>query len=215
VHETADAATPPTTGGTVANHHHDHPGFAGPSGALMALLFAVKGGGRARFVCDLAGVGPADRVVDIGCGPGNAIRAAAALGATATGVDPSPVMLSVARALTVRRRSAITWAEGAAEAIPVADGSATVVWSVACVHHWADIDAGIAEIHRVLAPQGRVLAVERLTTADATGVASHGWTEQQAHVFAEACRRGGFADVDVATETIDGAPVLAVRAVRP
>jgi len=211
----AAPAANPTPTGVIANHHHDHPGFAGPSGALMALLFASKGGGRARFVCDLAGVGPGDRVVDLGCGPGNAVRAVAARGGRATGVDPSPVMLSVARLLTARRRSAITWAEGAAEAIPVDDRSATVVWSVACVHHWADIDAGIAEIHRVLAPTGQLLAVERRTTADATGVASHGWTEEQAHVFAEACRRGGFTDVDVATDSIDGGAVLVVRGVRP
>src|SRR4051812_35430974 len=155
VHDAADqtpttSATPSATHPVVANHHHDHPGFGGPSGALMGLLFAVKGGGRARFICDLADIGPHDRVVDIGCGPGNAVRAAAARGGRATGVDPSPVMLSVARALTVRRRSAITWAGGAAETIPVADGSATVVWSVACVHHWADVAAGVAEVRRVL-----------------------------------------------------------------
>ena len=219
-HPAANAATittttATTTTGVIANHHHDHPGFAGVRGALMGLLFAAKGGGRAQLVCDLASVGPGDRVVDIGCGPGNAVRAVAARGGHATGVDPSRVMLRVARLLTVRRRAAIGWAEGAAESIPVADGSTTVVWSVACVHHWADVEGGIAEIRRVLAPSGRFLAAERRTTADATGVASHGWTDEQADVFADACRRLGFADVEVSAESIDGAPVLVVRATQP
>ena len=220
MHDAIDQ-TPPTirptnpTTPVVANHHHDHPGFAGLHGALMGLLFARKGGGRAELMCGLTGVGPDDHVVDIGCGPGNAVRAVAARGGRATGVDPAPVMLSIARLLTVRHRAAITWAEGAAESIPVADGSATVVWSVACVHHWADVDAGIGEVRRVLAPGGRLFAVERRTTADATGVASHGWTEAQAEVFADACRAAGFVDVTVSSEHADQGVTLVVRAVRP
>ena len=207
----------PTTpnGEIVANHHADHPGFAGAHGVKMALLFAAFGGANARLACDLAGVGPDDHVVDIGCGPGSAAREAAGRGARATGVDPSPVMLSVARRLTVRNRSAITWADGAAESVPVPDGGATVVWSVLCVHHWADIDAGLAEVRRVLAPCGRLLAIERRTTADATGTASHGWYPEQADVFAAACRDHGFAPVDVSTEATKRGQLLVVRATRP
>jgi ubiquinone/menaquinone biosynthesis C-methylase UbiE len=147
--------------------------------------------------------------------PGSAVRAAAARGARATGVDPSPVMLRVAAPLTVRNRSEIAWRAGAAESIPVPDGDATVVWSVLCVHHWADIDAGLAEVGRVLAPGGRLLAVERRTTPDATGTASHGWFPEQADVFAAACRAHGFADVEVRSEATARGELLVVRAVRP
>jgi ubiquinone/menaquinone biosynthesis C-methylase UbiE len=213
---TTDDRPPSSADGVVANHHAAHPGFAGAGGAAMGLLFAANGRRNARLAADLAGIGPGDHLIDVGCGPGTAVREAGRRGATAVGVDPAPVMLSVARALTWRRRTSLRWAEGAAELIPAADGSATVAWSLLCVHHWASVERGLAEVRRVLAPDGRFLAVERQTTADATGVASHGWTRAQADVFAEACRAAGLRDVDI-TSGIGrrGAQMLVVRAVRP
>ena len=68
--------------------------------------------------------------------------------------------------------------EGAAEALPVADDSVSVVWSIACVHHWADIDAGLREVRRILRSGGRWVAIERRSQPDARGLASHGWTER-------------------------------------
>ena len=35
--------------------------------------------------------------------------------------------------------------DGAAESIPVADGTATIVWSIATVHHWPHLEEGIAD----------------------------------------------------------------------
>ena len=197
----------------VPNHHADHPGFAGFRGARMALLFAAFGGRNARFAADRAAVGAGDHVVDIGCGPGTAARVAERRGARATGVDPSPVMLDVARRLTRRGRT-ITWADGAAEAIPVPDGDATVVWSLLCVHHWADIDAGLAEVRRVLSPGGRLFAIERRTVPGATGTASHGWFEAQAEAFAARGRAGGFDDVVVTCERAGKTALLVVEARR-
>jgi ubiquinone/menaquinone biosynthesis C-methylase UbiE len=49
------------------------------------------------------------------------------------------------------------------------------------VHHWHDLDAGLAEVRRVLRPSGRFLAIERQVEPGATGLASHGWTAEQAH----------------------------------
>jgi ubiquinone/menaquinone biosynthesis C-methylase UbiE len=180
------------------NHHADHPGFAGPLGLLAALTMLVAGRGRARIVADLASVGRSDTVVDIGCGAGNSVRAAAQRGATVIGVDPATMMLGVAR-LATRRRPGITWLAGSAESLPLPAHSATVVWSVATVHHWADVDAGLAEVRRVLSPGGRFLAIERRVRPGATGLASHGWTDQQAASFGECCRAAGLDDVRVET----------------
>jgi hypothetical protein len=44
----------------------------------------------------------------------------------------------------------------------------------------------------VLRPSGRFLALERRSEPGASGIASHGWTEDQAHRFAERCRAVGF-----------------------
>lgn len=179
------------------NHHAHHRGFSGLSGVLAALSMTIGRDGDARLASELTQLGPGDRLVDLGCGPGAAVRFAARRGAQVTGIDPAPVMLGVGRRLT-RARDA-TYLEGAAEAIPLPDASATVVWALATVHHWPDVEAGLAEVARVLAPGGRFLAAERRTTPGATGLASHGWTDAQADAFAALCGDAGFVEVSVAT----------------
>jgi ubiquinone/menaquinone biosynthesis C-methylase UbiE len=181
----------------VPNHHAHHPPFAGVSGLLAALTFSVGRGSDGDLALRLTATGPDDHVVDVGCGPGTAVRRAAGRAASVVGVDPAPVMLRVARILTIRRARAVRYLEGAAEALPLPNASGTVWWSIATVHHWKDVDAGIAEARRVLRPSGRLLAVERLVEPGARGLGSHGWTDDQAEAFAARCAAAGFADVAV------------------
>jgi ubiquinone/menaquinone biosynthesis C-methylase UbiE len=173
------------------NHHADHPGFGGAIGLVSALGMLVMGRDYARLAADLASVSDADRVVDIGCGPGAAARAAAQRGATVVGVDPSPMMLRLAGAVT-RGQPNITWSQGTAEELPLPDDSATVAWSLRTVHHWKDVTAGLTELRRVVAPAGRFLVMERRVQPGATGLASHGWTERQVESFQTQCRATGF-----------------------
>ncbi|MGE2836635.1 class I SAM-dependent methyltransferase [Mycobacterium sp. SMC-4] len=195
------------------NHHGDHPGFSGLSGTLCALVFLLTGRRSARLAAELTAVTADDHVVDIGCGPGTAVREAARRGARATGVDPSASMLAVGRA--VFRRAGITLVEGEAEALPLPDASATVVWALATVHHWRAVDAGLTEAHRVLASGGRLLAVERQSPPGATGFASHGWTRAQADAFADLCRSAGFTGATVGSERVGRRDVWTVSATRP
>ncbi len=196
------------------NHHADHPAFAGPSGLLAALGMATGRGDVARLAAELTDVGAGDHVVDVGCGPGAAARGAARRGAAVTGVDPAAVMLGVARLLT-RPTASVTWVEGSAERLPLPDDSASVLWSLATVHHWTDVGAGLAEARRVLRSGGRLLAIERSVRAGAEGLSSHGWTEAQAESFAAACRGAGFTEVVVGGHRPGRAAVLAVQARRP
>lgn len=196
------------------NHHADHPGFTGVTGTLVALAILLVGRANAHLAVDAASVADTDHVVDIGCGPGNAARAAARRGARVTGIDPASVMRGVARVFT-RKQAAITWAGGTAEDLPLSDRSATVVWSLATVHHWKDVDKGLAEAHRVLAPGGRLLVIERQVRPGATGLASHGWTEQQAEYFATLCRMHGFDTVRINKHWTGRRAVWTVGAVRP
>lgn len=194
------------------NHHADHPGFAGPMGALVGLVLMIMGRPSARLAADLAAVSDADTVVDIGCGPGSAVREAVRRGAAATGVDPAPVMLRLARMFTPD--GSVAWTTGTAEHVPLSDQSATVVWSLATVHHWQDVGAGLNEACRLLVPGGRLLAIERQTEPGATGLASHGWTRRQAEAFAEQCRAAGFVDVTVGGHNAGRRDVWAVQALR-
>ena len=99
---------------------------------------------------DLAG----RRVLDLGCGTG---RFAAALAqrhaCTAYGVDPSPAMLAVARA----RSAAVTWLDGRAEEIPLADDAVERAFLQTVVHLVEDRPAAFAELRRVAEPEGIVV----------------------------------------------------------
>jgi ubiquinone/menaquinone biosynthesis C-methylase UbiE len=116
------------------------------------------------------------------------------MGAMVAGVDPAPVMLRVARLLT-RPRATARYVKGVAEAIPQTEDSVSVARSIATVHHWSDVDAGLREIHRVLHHGGRLVAMERSALRGAQGHQSHGWTDEQATAFADRCRELGFSDV--------------------
>jgi SAM-dependent methyltransferase len=171
-----------------------HPGRIAE--VLTALSMTVGRGRAARLVADAAGLAADDRVVDIGCGPGTAVRQAARRCAGATGVDPSPAMLRLARRIsTLRRARDVRWLEGSAEALPLPAAAVSVAWALSSVHHWSDRDAGVREIHRVLAPSGRVLLGERLVEPGAHGHGAHGLSREGADELAGLLTSAGFADV--------------------
>jgi len=197
------------------NHHADHRGFAGPFGLLAAASMALGGAKNARLADRISELTPSDAVADIGCGPGTAARHAARLGASVVGIDPAPVMLRFARFLTRRSAPAVRYAEGSAEALPLPDSSVSVAWSIASVHHWRDLDAGLDETRRVLKPGGRLVAIERLSRRGATGLASHGWTPEQASEFADRCRTHGFTDAKINRHRVGRKTKVSVTATAP
>lgn len=195
------------------NHHHDHRPFAGLSGLLIGLSFVFGRDGVAAFAADLAGLKQGDRVVDIGCGPGNAARLAVRRGAAGVvGIDPAAVMLRLGRVFTRSRR--VTYKHGSAEHLPLEDASVDVAWSLSTVHHWANLDDGLLEVRRVLKPGGRFVAIEFNTTPGATGHATHGWTDDQAERFAALLRENGFIDVRTERRTADKRARIAVAGAR-
>lgn len=198
----------------VPNHHANYPGFAGIGGLAAAASMAVGRQSDARLAEKLSGLQAGDTVVDIGCGPGTAIRRAARLGTSVIGVDPAPVMLRVARLLT-GSSGTVRYLPGAAEALPLPDGSVSVVWTIASVHHWADLQAALGEARRVLGPNGRLVAIERRCRPEARGHGSHGWTDDQATAFADLCREHGFIDVEVGSHTAGRRKTLSVTARTP
>jgi ubiquinone/menaquinone biosynthesis C-methylase UbiE len=197
----------------MARRHGGHE-FDGPLGLLAGLAMAAGRGRVARLVADLAELRPGDRVVDVGSGPGRFLREAARRGAEAVGVDPSPQMRRLALRFTpARLRAAVTVLDGTAEHLPVGDGAATVAWAVSSVHHWADRDAGLAELHRVLAPGGRLLLVERLARRGGW-FQHHGITPEGAVELAGRAAAAGFAGVEVERHAPGRRRVVLVRARR-
>lgn len=186
--------------------------FSGPFGLLVGLAMTARRGRAARAVADLAGVEPGDRLVDVGSGPGTFLREAARRGAAAVGVEPSRQMRRLTVRLTPKQlRSAVTVLDGTAEHLPLEDGSATVAWAVASVHHWSDVDAGLAELRRVLAPGGRLLLVERLARPSGW-FKHHALTPEGAEGLAARTAAAGFSDVVVQQHAIGRSRVVLVRA---
>jgi ubiquinone/menaquinone biosynthesis C-methylase UbiE len=127
-------------------------------------------------------LGPEDRFIDLGCGLGAALEHAAATGAEVTGIDPSPAMVTRA----IQRVSGVVVREGSAESIPFEDDRFTAALAVSTYHHWADAEAGLTEVQRVLAPGGRLLILERkLKKGSGHGIDVAGADELRARLIAE------------------------------
>jgi len=100
-------------------------------------------------------LGPDDRLLDVGCGTGAAVREAAALVTRAVGLDLAPGMIDEARRLATDLPNA-ELEVGDSEALAFADGEFTAVLCSTSIHHYPDPGKAIAEMARVLAPGGRI-----------------------------------------------------------
>jgi len=100
-------------------------------------------------------------ILEVGCGPGHlATQLAQIPGATVTATDIDPKMIE--RAVANAERTLPVAAQPRFEAadvahLPFEDDSFDLVVSTFSMHHWADPEAGLAEIARVLKPSGAVL----------------------------------------------------------
>jgi ubiquinone/menaquinone biosynthesis C-methylase UbiE len=189
-------------------------GLAAKAGQIITALSMTIGRGRlARAVADDAALTSADHVADIGCGPGTAVRRASGRAAAAVGIDPSPDMLRFARWISrIRRSPNVSWLQGRAEKLPLADSEATVAWAISSVHHWEDRAAGLREAWRVLAADGRLVMAERLVRPGARGHAAHGLTRDQADDLAGQLTAAGFLQVRLETRAAGHRNLIIVHA---
>jgi ubiquinone/menaquinone biosynthesis C-methylase UbiE len=91
--------------------------------------------------------------LDIGCGTGNYTIALTNKGISFTGIDPSNIMLDVARS----RSEIVNFLEGHVEMIPFADESFAGVVATLTIHHWKDLKLAFREVCRVLSQDGRIV----------------------------------------------------------
>jgi SAM-dependent methyltransferase len=111
------------------------------------------------------------KALDVGCGEGRFCRMLAAEGVEAIGVDPTPALLERARRLHPEGDYRL----GRAEALDFPDGAFDLVVSCLALVDIPDISAAIAEMARVLRPDGALL-VANLTSFWTAGPAE-GWTQ--------------------------------------
>ena len=144
-----------------------------------------------RRITEIADLEPSHAVLDVGCGPGAAVRAAATSVARSVGVDRSEPMIAIARRRSEAFRN-VEFVAAGAEALPFPDASFDRVWTIHAFHHWEERDRGIAECLRVLKPGGRLLIVESETRS------GHGLDRAKASELADSLRLAGFAFASVA-----------------
>jgi ubiquinone/menaquinone biosynthesis C-methylase UbiE len=101
-------------------------------------------------------LGQGDQLLDVGCGTGAAVRAAAGAVERAVGVDLSPKMLAQARERAADL-SGVEFVEGDSEDLPFGDEEFTAVLCTTSLHHYPRPQKAAREMARVLAPGGRVV----------------------------------------------------------
>lgn len=100
-------------------------------------------------------------LLDYGCGQGEESAYFARLGARVTAVDISPVGLQMTRERAEANGLSIRTIQTDALHLPIANDSFDVAHGMGILHH-VGLEAGLAEIHRVLRPGGRAVFLEPL-----------------------------------------------------
>jgi SAM-dependent methyltransferase len=102
------------------------------------------------------GIGPGRVVLDLGAGTGKLTRELLARGAHVVAVEPMAGMREQLR--RVLARSELELLDGTAEELPLPAGAVDAA-TVAQAFHWFDGHAALAELHRVLRPDGWLAVV--------------------------------------------------------
>jgi ubiquinone/menaquinone biosynthesis C-methylase UbiE len=127
------------------------------SDAVSRRLAALQ-----REALDALELRPGDRLLDVGCGTGAAVRAAAGVSRAAVGVDLSAAMIARGRELAAGLPN-VELREADAEALPFAGGAFSAVLCTTSLHHYPDAERAVAEMARVLEPGGRVVIGDAVT----------------------------------------------------
>ncbi len=108
-------------------------------------------------------LGPAAQVLDVGAGAGHLSFALAPAVARVVALDPAPAMLStVQQSAAARGLLQIETRQGLADALPFPAASFDLVCTRYSAHHWFDVPRALAEMHRVVTPNGFILVIDLL-----------------------------------------------------
>lgn len=123
----------------------------------------VQGPREVGVLARLAQLEIGQEVLEVACGTGVVLCAVAPLVRHAVGLDLTPAMLAIARE---RVPGNVTLAEGRADALPFGTGRFDVVLNRLAVHHFAEPDACLREMARVLRPGGRLVLADLYCSSD-------------------------------------------------
>ena len=123
-----------------------------------------------RALLDAARLGPATRLLDVGCGTGTFAIAAKRRHPhlEVVGVDPDPSVLTRARDKARRERVEVTFVVGSATRLPFPDSAFDRITSSLMFHHLATAQkrTAAAEAKRVLSPEGELHVADWVQAAN-------------------------------------------------
>jgi SAM-dependent methyltransferase len=160
-------------------------------------LFGPGAAAERRLTLEMLDVSPGDRVIDVGCGPGNYTRdlAVAAGDGLVVGIDASGAMVAAAAKRSSRLNIAYLRADACA--IPFEDGTFDAVCTVGVIHMIEKPMLALEEMARVLAPGGRLTVVVSCAGEGQPGkVRSNGVTIFGRDELTGWLRERGFVDID-------------------
>jgi len=145
----------------------------------------------ARDLIERLEVGPEDTALDLGCGTGLLTLPLAERARRAVGLDLSPAMLGKLADKAARRGLVIELHEGSVLDLAFADGEFTVVTTAFTLLYLTpeEKQRAMAEIHRVLAPGGRLGCLSSLGEVADIFLAREEWERL--------LREAGFSDVQI------------------
>ncbi|MEQ1861190.1 MAG: class I SAM-dependent methyltransferase [Chthoniobacteraceae bacterium] len=114
-------------------------------------------------------LGASGHILDLGAGNGVASFALARAGWQVTALEPDPSDEVGAGAI---RKLGIAVTEDAGERLPFADATFEAVFARQVLHHVPDLAQTMRELHRVLRPEGVVLAIREHVVRDARELAA-------------------------------------------
>jgi SAM-dependent methyltransferase len=196
----------------IGQAHHPR----GAAGSVNGWVFAHRPSNRQRnrWVVSLLDVRPADRVLEIGFGPGVAVAELARAGAGhVCGIDHSRVMLRQAsrRNAAAIRAGRVTLINAPVDQLPVAlDGPFDAILAVNSLGFWPAPAERLADLRLRLAPGGRI-AIASQPRCPGAGA---GTSRRAAEEVENLLRSAGFPQMS--TETLPlSPPVVCVLATAP
>ncbi|MFA5898290.1 MAG: methyltransferase domain-containing protein [Hyphomicrobium sp.] len=105
-----------------------------------------------------AGLGPASRVLDLGCGPGSLTLPLSRYAGTTIGIDIDRDMIETARAASEAAGASIDWRVGTSFDLDQSLAPLDLV-TIARAFHWMDRDATLKRLDALIAPAGAVALI--------------------------------------------------------
>ncbi|MEK6675623.1 MAG: class I SAM-dependent methyltransferase [Planctomycetota bacterium] len=138
-------------GERISDHAEAIWNWASPAGKQRAIR-------RAEMIASAARIQRGNRILELGCGTGLFTEHFAARGCEIVAIDVSLHLLRRAKDRGLQE-GRVHFEVADAEALPFGDGAFDAVVGSSILHH-LDIKRALAEVYRVLAPQGRMAFAE-------------------------------------------------------